>query len=423
MNTSQDIKMKMVDDNYGNGNVETASAEGNGNGINGNLIRCYNCQGKGHYARNCIVKPRKCDAAYLQQQLQIALEEDAGKQSTQEEFKFMAAADAYEETERVKVNCTSEDTLQQASTSGTQSDNAPAYDSDGSTELQAQLRDLKGKSSDTQCASNTIDPLSQKLEDENMSLESQVLNYAKENVHLKTTYKNLFDSIKVIQAQTNSIIDSLQKKLYDTIYEIAKLRAQLFDKVSKQKGISKVTTNHDDFVLNYVNDMNSRAYNQSTNVLIRVKQKKHKLNAKKSKELGSKGSFALSRPSKPRTCLRWIPTGRIFARCGKLTASSNIENKSEKSVCNNASTSNPLKPSSKGFSNYTSLLGEYNNMIPSALTPVLTRTRESFLVTLETFQCVLNDFSDTLIDILSNGLMDLHAETREIYLGTLHQIE
>ncbi|GJY69112.1 hypothetical protein Tco_0472094 [Tanacetum coccineum] len=37
--------------------------------------------------------------------------------------------------------------------------------------LQAQLVDLKGKSSNTQCASNTLDPLSQKLDDENMSLE------------------------------------------------------------------------------------------------------------------------------------------------------------------------------------------------------------------------------------------------------------
>ncbi|GJT02467.1 hypothetical protein Tco_0823636 [Tanacetum coccineum] len=45
------------------------------------------------------------------------------------------AADAYEETERVKVNCTSEDTLHQASTSGTQPDNAPVYESDGSTEV------------------------------------------------------------------------------------------------------------------------------------------------------------------------------------------------------------------------------------------------------------------------------------------------
>nr|GEX89059.1 hypothetical protein [Tanacetum cinerariifolium] len=81
-----------------------------------------------------LVKPRKRDAVYLQQQLQIALEEEAKIQSTQEKFEFMAVADAYEESERVKVNCTSEDTLQQASTSGTQSDNAPIYDSDGSTE-------------------------------------------------------------------------------------------------------------------------------------------------------------------------------------------------------------------------------------------------------------------------------------------------
>ncbi|GJU96438.1 hypothetical protein Tco_1321194 [Tanacetum coccineum] len=234
----------------------------------------------------------------------------------------MTTADAHEETERVKVNCTSEDTLQQASTSGTQSDNAPVYDSDGSTEvpkdencydhdifnmlthevqytdlqteldrtkeklenciikkekeyavlwnnwytkceeckydkisydkayndmqqkierLQAQLGDLKGKSSDTQCASNTLDPVSQKLEDENVSLEFQVRSYAKENEHLKTTYKNLFDSIKVTQAQTKSIIESLQKQLYDTIYENAKLRAQLFDKVSKPKGTTKCT--------------------------------------------------------------------------------------------------------------------------------------------------------------------------------------
>ncbi|GJT74776.1 hypothetical protein Tco_1041501 [Tanacetum coccineum] len=436
--------------------------------------------------------------------------------------------------------------------------------------LQAQLGDLKGKSSDTQCALNTLDPLSQKLEDENVSLESQVRSYAKENEHLNTTYKNVFDSIKVTQAQTNSIIESWQKQLYDTIYENAKLRAQLFDKVSKPKGTTKgtrsktmftnqsilgkppsssykpklysvtpfpkssvlpkvdktnalsqpvllnstlstreskvvqtvnvialrifrtnpsktsrvdnvvpnkpvktrvrikpitvsqpnvihkqqansdsngfsstrvnntaktrrphprsnsntdrvpskskssclsnnvekieenhrnsqipknqkhmssecnnitlairnakseivcvmckqclVTANHDVCVLNYVNDMNSRADNQSANVSIRENQKKHKANAKKSKELGSKGSLASSRPSKPRTCLRWIPTGRIFAMCGKLTASSNTENKSEKSVCDNASTSNPSKPSSKGFSNSASLLGRLSRL-------------------------------------------------------------
>ncbi|GJU15767.1 RNA-directed DNA polymerase, eukaryota, reverse transcriptase zinc-binding domain protein [Tanacetum coccineum] len=120
---------------YSNGNVVTTPAEGNGNGINGNPIRCYNCRGEGHYASNCIVKSRKQDAAYLQQQLQIAQEEEAGIQSTHKEFKFMTTADAHEETKRVKVNCTLEDTLQQASTSGTQSNNASVYDSDGSPEV------------------------------------------------------------------------------------------------------------------------------------------------------------------------------------------------------------------------------------------------------------------------------------------------
>nr|GFA95179.1 hypothetical protein [Tanacetum cinerariifolium] len=99
-----------IANHYGNGNVVTLPAEGN-------------------------VKPRKGDVAYLQQHLQIAQEEEAEIQSTQEEFELMAAANAYEETERVKVNCTSEDTLQQTSTSGTQSDNALVYDSDGSTEV------------------------------------------------------------------------------------------------------------------------------------------------------------------------------------------------------------------------------------------------------------------------------------------------
>ncbi|GKB66667.1 copia protein, partial [Tanacetum coccineum] len=117
-----------------------------------------------------------------------------------------------------------------------------------------------------------------------------------------------------------------------------------------------VTANHDVYVLNYVNDMNSRADNQTANVSIHENQKKHKANAKKSKELGSKGSLTSSRPNKPRIYLRWIPTGRIFAMCGKLTASSNTENKSEKSVCDNASTFNPSEPSSKGFLISTSLL-------------------------------------------------------------------
>ncbi|GKA02417.1 hypothetical protein Tco_0675082 [Tanacetum coccineum] len=70
--------------------------------------------------------------------------------------------------------------------------------------LQAQLGDQKGKSKDTQCVSDTLDPLPQKLENEN-------------------------------------------NKLHDTIYENAKLRAQLFDKVSEQKDTTKGTSTNTKF--------------------------------------------------------------------------------------------------------------------------------------------------------------------------------
>nr|GEU94015.1 hypothetical protein [Tanacetum cinerariifolium] len=63
--------------------------------------------------------------------------------------------------------------------------------------LQAQLRDLK---------------------------DFQVVNYEREISHLKTTYKNLFDSITSNRAYA---------KLHNLIYENAKLRARLFENTSK----------------------------------------------------------------------------------------------------------------------------------------------------------------------------------------------
>ncbi|GJU26526.1 retrovirus-related pol polyprotein from transposon TNT 1-94 [Tanacetum coccineum] len=62
----------------GNGNVVAAPAEGNAIRNNGNQIRCYNCRGLGHLARNCTVRPRRRDAAYLQTQLLITQKEEAG---------------------------------------------------------------------------------------------------------------------------------------------------------------------------------------------------------------------------------------------------------------------------------------------------------------------------------------------------------
>ncbi|GKE30976.1 retrovirus-related pol polyprotein from transposon TNT 1-94, partial [Tanacetum coccineum] len=303
--------------------------------------------------------------------------------------------------------------------------------------LQAQLGDQKGKSEDTLCVSDTLDPLSRKLENENVELE-------------------------------------FQEKLHNTIYENAKFRAQLFDKVSEQKDITKgtsentkfanqstvgkpswqslrnnfvmrqtnafqserqkfqklgflqsntkndrvpsaskssciknkdveveehhrnlplsknkkhmssecnnvklaiwndksevvcamckqclLTANHDVCVLNYVNGMNSHDDKHSANVSKIANQKKHKPRVKKPEKVGSKEILASPKPSKPRICLRWSPTGRTFNFKGKIITSSESECQSDSSNGDNACTSNPQESTIKRFPNSTSFLGSF----------------------------------------------------------------
>nr|GEX37594.1 hypothetical protein [Tanacetum cinerariifolium] len=101
------LKYNQKENLHGNGNLVAVHAEGNVVGHNGNQIRCYNCRGVGHFARNCTAK----------------------------DFDLMAVAADLDEIEEVNANCSLMANMQKASTSGTQTDKAPIYDSDRSTEV------------------------------------------------------------------------------------------------------------------------------------------------------------------------------------------------------------------------------------------------------------------------------------------------
>ncbi|GJW24187.1 retrovirus-related pol polyprotein from transposon TNT 1-94 [Tanacetum coccineum] len=111
-------------------------------------------------------------------------------------------------------------------------------------------------------------------------------------------------------------------------------------------------------MLNYVNDMNSRGKKQKANVSNTKNQKKQK-----PKKVGSNERLASPKPSKPRFCLRWSPTGRLFDIKGKIIASSESESQSDCSNGDNACTSNPSEPKIKRFPNSTSFLGRLSKFV------------------------------------------------------------
>nr|GEZ49778.1 hypothetical protein [Tanacetum cinerariifolium] len=128
MNVVQNPRVKNIRNHNG-----LIGVQGNGNQ---NQIR------NGHYARNCTVWPRRMDATYLHTQLLIAQNEEVGIQPQAEEYDLMAAAADLDEIKEVNANCILMANLQQASTSGTQTDCAPVYDTDGSAKYTELLKPI-----------------------------------------------------------------------------------------------------------------------------------------------------------------------------------------------------------------------------------------------------------------------------------------
>ncbi|GJZ67603.1 retrovirus-related pol polyprotein from transposon TNT 1-94 [Tanacetum coccineum] len=215
--------------------------------------------------------------------------------------------------------------------------------------LQAQLGDQKGKSKDTPCVSNTLDPLSQKLENENVELEFQVSeqkdttkgvdNTAKtrrpqprsntKNDWVRSASKSSCSKNKGVEVEEHprNLLFSKNKKHMSSEYNAVKLairndKSEVVCAMCKQ---CLITANHDVCVLNYVNDMNSRGKKQKANVSNTENKKKQKPKVMKPKKVGSTKRLALPKPSKPKYSLRWSPTRRLFDLKGKIIASSKSE--------------------------------------------------------------------------------------------------
>nr|GFC79829.1 hypothetical protein [Tanacetum cinerariifolium] len=189
MNMGQDRQMQMVGGNGGNQFRQYAGQNaGNLNGYNAvqnveNQVAqnprvqndgIQNQIGNGHFARACTVRPRRRDAAYLQTQLLIAQKEDAGIQLQAKEYDLMAAAADLDEIEEVNANCILMANLQQASSSGTQTDSTPVYDTDGSTE------------NDNNVISEVTD-----VEQDEETLEQHSANFEETRALYESLYQNL----------------------------------------------------------------------------------------------------------------------------------------------------------------------------------------------------------------------------------------
>nr|GEV45020.1 retrovirus-related Pol polyprotein from transposon TNT 1-94 [Tanacetum cinerariifolium] len=356
--------------------AQSGNANHNSNG-NGNLV-----------AARAEVRPRRRDVAYLQTQLLISQKEEAGINIQAEEFDLMAAAADLDEIEEVNANYIVMANLPQASISGTQTDKAPVYDSDGSAELhnsencydneifnmftqeEQYIGLLKPISKPHQVPQNDNNVISEvsSVEESGGKVEQHPANVEETRMFRSNPFepsreeKHVPNKVRA-SARANPITVSqppvIIKKVNDRVPTASKSsrsknkeakveehhRKLLLSKNKKHMSSecnnvklaihnvkSKVvyamckqcliSVNHDACLLNYVNGMTSRGKKQKANVSINKKQKKQQPKVKNIKKVGSIEILASPKPSKPRSFLRWSPTGRMFDLKGKIIASS-----------------------------------------------------------------------------------------------------
>nr|GEV56942.1 reverse transcriptase domain-containing protein [Tanacetum cinerariifolium] len=232
MNMGQDSQIQMV-----GGNGENQFRQYAGQNV-GNLNG-----GVGHFARNCTIRPMRRDAAYLQTQLLIALKEEAGIQLQAEEFELMDVASDLDEIEEVNTNCILMANLQQASISGTQTDKAPVYDSDGSTEVHNYencydneiFNMFTQEEQYTELLKPIPEPLQVPQNDNNVisdvtSVEKSEGTVEQHSVNVEETrvlYDSLYHNLAIEVAKVNTINRKLKETNAELTTELARFKNQI----------------------------------------------------------------------------------------------------------------------------------------------------------------------------------------------------
>nr|GEX11532.1 retrovirus-related Pol polyprotein from transposon TNT 1-94 [Tanacetum cinerariifolium] len=198
--------------NVGNQNGQIlvpGNANQNPNG-NGNLV-----------AAHAEVRPRRRDAAYLHTQLLIAKNEEAGIQLQAEEFDLMAAAADLDEIEEVNANCILMANLQQASTSGTQTDKALVYDSDRLAEYTELLEPILEPHQVPQNDNNVISRDSS-VEQSGETVEQHPTNVEETRV----LYDSLYNNLAIEVEKVNMVNRKLKETNVELTTELARFKNQ-----------------------------------------------------------------------------------------------------------------------------------------------------------------------------------------------------
>nr|GEU34356.1 integrase, catalytic region, zinc finger, CCHC-type, peptidase aspartic, catalytic [Tanacetum cinerariifolium] len=258
----------------------------------GNILigQCYNCSGKGHYARN-FPKPRVRDLKYFMEQMLLAKHDEVGVILTGEQNDFLFVdAPRMDEIEKLSANICLMARIQPAYNTF---DAGSSYDSAFISKVQSSsinenkeqmhptnTKIINSTIGDNQTDSNIIAPNGnvnsgsvekdthvpdlyaleqlarnayqeaekqqifaqknkntnpldyswiskiEKLENENVSLDFQVKSLIKERDNVKLEYQKLFDSIKKTRSQTQKEMDELFTHVSEKTYAYVAIRAE-----------------------------------------------------------------------------------------------------------------------------------------------------------------------------------------------------